>query len=970
MKEFELRQQFQGAAQTDRFAPIQAVDPTPQMRENQRTEQQNMQRTLDATLRDMQQQEDSMRLAKSMELEQLQGFSSKLMETLTTAAEGYAQNQADKYFAEGMADASKMQAMQPDYDLQEAALEQDDREYQAGVDQLEANGAPPDVVARMRGLSGWAAYGYKRGVATSYGDGYSIFVDTAFAEDNTTKLTLDGVEFTPATAQGADQKRLALSVIQSQYRRIRQLEEISPGMLNKYVMPQMRNKELQVMTAARAQETKEIQQEAKSQALTELGVAALVSTDPNNRLLQDAMDKLRRTGLTAPEAREVVFKHLLELQSVGPKMGGISEDQVNLILDSTNNYMGKSWRNAFGSELATARYEMSKQRLARDKHEDAVEQQEIDNFGDQFIESLNIRENGAPPEALVDRAIAASREQFNGRVSQRLLDLRDEGTEEAGELRDQQQAADIMIREGEFTSNVLNSPRFTRLVTDKNYQDAAELIDERYGVNCRSHLPTVRYEGDIEQAGVNAVGLTGGNAKQLAGQHGAVARAAVADLHARARQILMDPKAPEGLTWSKAYEQAVLQVEADIMNGKGIYARKGQGSQTRFVHDRFQVNPNLSSERGESELENVRATAVARGKAGLISNVGDLFTENDLAELGDPSAARGAGTLKLRRYVEYFNIQNPNDQITFDEAKSLLLGVDPAPKDEYEGTAAALKQLQLLTSPTPNRVSRVGVAGSHPPAIIREGPAGFHDATRVAQEYGTPEAIAPLAGILYQRDGMSKEYETEHARVKALADVLDGFPEVKNAKTPGEAIRAYAQVGDFDAREDADNMFVEDAYRRLKDAGIDPDVPYINKPLVEGLPFSNPAVMGAAAREFLTGNTGTSTGAHVHVKYNNHRGQHVDPSSILNRLLVDGKPIDQVFRETSGYGPRIHPVYGVPKFHNGIDFATPKNTRISVSGAEYLKTEIDPGGGGVMSIYVLPDGSEILLMHGSRANFQ
>ena len=88
-------------------------------------------------------------------------------------------------------------------------------------------------------------------------------------------------------------------------------------------------------------------------------------------------------------------------------MGGISEDQVNLILDSTNNYMGKSWRNAFGAELATARYEMSKQRLARDKHEDAVEQQEIDNFSDKFIESLNIKENGAPPETLVNQAIAA-----------------------------------------------------------------------------------------------------------------------------------------------------------------------------------------------------------------------------------------------------------------------------------------------------------------------------------------------------------------------------------------------------------------------------------------------------------------------------------------------------------------------------------------------------------------------------------
>jgi hypothetical protein len=969
MKEFELRQQFQGAAQTDRFAPIQAVDPTPQMRENQRTEQQNMQRTLDATLRDMQQQEDAMRVAKSMELEQLQGFSSKLMETLTTAAEGYAQNQADKYFAEGMADATKMQAMQPDYDLQEAALEQDDREYQAGVDQLEANGAPPDVVARMRGLSGWAAYGYKRGVATSYGDGYSVFVDTAFAEDNTTKLTLDGVEFTPATAQGADQKRLALSVIQSQYRRIRQLEEISPGMLNKYVMPQMRNKELQVMTAARAQETKEIQQEAKSQALTELGVAALVSADPNNRLLQDAMDKLRRTGLTAPEAREIVFKHLLELQSVGPNMGGISEDQVNLILDSTNNYMGKSWRNAFGSELATARYEMSKQRLARDQHEDAVEDQEVENFARDFVASLNIKENGAPPEDLINRAIKASYDRY-GRVDPLLTNLRDEGTQEAGELRDQQQAADIMIREGDFTSNVLNSPKFSRLQSVKEYVDAAELIDERYGVNGRSGIDTKIYVDGVQQAVVTAVGMTGGNAKDLAGQNALVAKAAEADLHRRARQILMDPNAPEDMTWQKAYDQALLAVEADILGKKGIYTREGAGSQSRFSNEMFRVDPNLSSERGEKEIENVRATAIARGRAGLISNVGDLFTENDLAELSDPTSARGAGTLKLRRYVEHFNLQNPNDQITFDEARSLLLGVDPPPKDEYEGTAAALKQLELLTSPTPNRVSRVGVAGSHPPAIIREGPAGFHDATRVAQEYGMPEAIAPLAGVLYQRDGMSEEYETEHARIKALADILGGFPEVKNATTPGEAIKAYALVGDFDAKEDADNMFVEDAYRRLKDAGIDPDVPYINKPLVEGLPFSNPAVMGAAAREFLTGNTGASTGPHVHVKYNNHRGQHVDPTSILNRLLVDGKPIDQVFRETSGYGPRIHPVYGVPKFHNGIDFATPKNTRISVSGAEYLKTEIDPGGGGVMSIYVLPDGSEILLMHGSRANLQ
>ena len=166
--------------------------------------------------------------------------------------------------------------------------------------------------------------------------------------------------------------------------------------------------------------------------------------------------------------------------------------------------------------------------------------------------------------------------------------------------------------------------------------------------------------------------MTGGKAKDLAGQNALVAKAAEADLHRRARQILMDPKAPEGMTWEKAYGQALLAVEADILGQKGIYTRDGAGAQSRFTNDMFRVDPKLSSERGEAEFEVLRATAQARGRAGLISNVNDLFSENDLAELGDPTSARGAGTLKLRRYVEHFNLHNPNDQITFSEARALL----------------------------------------------------------------------------------------------------------------------------------------------------------------------------------------------------------------------------------------------------------------------------------------------------------
>lgn len=39
-------------------------------------------------------------------------------------------------------------------------------------------------------------------------------------------------------------------------------------------------------------------------------------------------------------------------------------------------------------------------------------------------------------------------------------------------------------------------------------------------------------------------------------------------------------------------------------------------------------------------------------------------------------------------------------------------------------------------------------------------------------------------------------------------------------------------------------------------------------------------------------------------------------------------PVPSGYRITSGYGYRIHPVYNVPKLHDGIDINTPANTPV------------------------------------------
>ena len=128
--------------------------------------------------------------------------------------------------------------------------------------------------------------------------------------------------------------------------------------------------------------------------------------------------------------------------------------------------------------------------------------------------------------------------------------------------------------------------------------------------------------------------------------------------------------------------------------------------------------------------------------------------------------------------------------------------------------------------------------------------------------------------------------------------------------------------------------------------------------------------MGTAARKFITGNTGIGTGAHLDMRvYDPQTGSYVDPTNYQDLLTVDGGiPIRRKFAMTSGYGPRRAPVPGASTFHNGLDFATPVGTAISVRGGRFLRSYWDNGGGGVVTSYRLPDGREMRLLHGSQQN--
>ena len=118
---------------------------------------------------------------------------------------------------------------------------------------------------------------------------------------------------------------------------------------------------------------------------------------------------------------------------------------------------------------------------------------------------------------------------------------------------------------------------------------------------------------------------------------------------------------------------------------------------------------------------------------------------------------------------------------------------------------------------------------------------------------------------------------------------------------------------------------------------------------------------------FYTGNTGRSTGPHLDFRvWDVNKGGYTDPSRFTDRMMVGDKKLTDMFSVTSPYGADRGSY-----IHQGIDYATPVGTGISITGGNYLGTFNDKGGG-ITSQYGITDDDgnpyEILLMHGNKDN--
>jgi murein DD-endopeptidase MepM/ murein hydrolase activator NlpD len=961
--------QFQGSATAKGFQPLDfgsAVPAYQQYGEQQsnalRKAQELEGRNLDAVG-----QYNASRAGQ--DLKDLARFSETLSGVLMTEAKK--QNERDQEEGLNMAYMDGFSAEQvAEFDAKEAELRLADEGIQSYADAVAKQGAPFMGVQKVRELSGWKAYGYAMGMAQMAGQGYSDAMAQALAS-------------LPPGASVAE-KSAALATARGRYMTQTGLVGMNPMLSNKYAFPMMREVDAKLISGWRQQEQKEAQQLMRDEAMQPF------SADPVGTFGQTIM-ALERSGMSKGEARDFLLKQ-------------IQDPNVILAIGATPSWDGKqTWAEKYPFVFRDAHDTAMKANQARFSMYETEVEQDKKNTLNGIMQELSGRDNVTDQE--VDKILEGYQQRYGtSEIPPELANYKANLTLQARDKKEQEDVLTTMVAARTLTTAELMSGKYSKDLVIK-YMSTAQGIDKDFEAGGAAAKASTYQIKAVE----NAIKLKLGKktTDELTNPSGQLAMgSAVSSMEALAKQL---KAANPTMSWNEAYESAAREIIKDIEdpNSKKWALKPGFQGEAGFAN----FGANATSKQSVINLKQKQQVwARQAATEAVFTREGGAFSTEEVKQL----AKSGEGNLsKLSIITTMYNQKNPKNPITLDGARQLLLknyGVSAAQNfkaepDSYEQVALSSNMISLLTRPTPSRLNRVSAQGALIPAKIRQGTAGAGDVIQTAIAVGMPPQIAPLAAVQWalesgwgkyqsgknnvfgikgagttvqtQEDygnGMVtvnasfRDYNSPHESIRDYVQLMQDprYAAVQQARTPAEALRAVKAAGYA-----TDPAYVSKGLAIFKQMGIDPNVPYNPQPLTSS-PWSNPALMGTAAKKFITGNTGIGTGAHLDMRvYDPVAGDYIDPTGYQDALTVDGGiPIRRKFALTSGYGPRRAPVPGASTFHKGLDFGTPEGTAISVRGGRFLRSWWDDGGGGVVTAYRLPDGKELRLLHGSKQNLR
>lgn len=323
------------------------------------------------------------------------------LEKLSTSITQYAEQKRDEFqkkeFQRGMYVAytgGVSQQDRDDLDEQERQGEALDKQTREVANKVEQDG-DPYTAQNIRKMSAWAQYGYAVQSLQMGGAAYG----SHFAEKrSTTKINIDGEEFTYDTARTPQQRAAVSAQIRKDY--LDRFAEFNPVMAAKYMFPSIQKFEQKEAVKWSDAYAKRLQSERKTEAKDALS-AGLYSENGGEAYLNLINTRASDFG-GAGEARKAAAQMLIEMIDNEQ----ITESQVRALMAHEFDHRGMGRTTigkAFKRDFVKVELKLQQARLAKSKRAEQELTARRNEFNNNFLDLVAERDESGVP--LTDKEI-------------------------------------------------------------------------------------------------------------------------------------------------------------------------------------------------------------------------------------------------------------------------------------------------------------------------------------------------------------------------------------------------------------------------------------------------------------------------------------------------------------------------------------------------------------------------------------
>jgi soluble lytic murein transglycosylase-like protein len=757
IKPFEGNVQFQSSAQGGKFDPGTIPNPNA---------------GLAAKLGTINESFDNMRQsgvanidARSKEIQELSRFSETLGKTMMEAHGAYLKNeqeQADLLFAE---DAYGQQKAIEELNTQEQQLKALDDAHENTAAEAIKQGAPVEIVERLKQLSGARGYYYRRNAAKYAGENFQTWLQDKFLND-TREYEVEGITRPINSTEWAPQhKAFIMKKLLGEYYKESGLDQVSRGLQAKYALPQIGEAQSKMMGVFRKEYG--IQQSTVRRD----------DLDANFTVDFDLSSYLKGLSTTYDDRGAVIgfagsWQHALKHMQSMFDAGMMSEQQLQAVEKQIDPQTGKRFIDRWPTKFRLLRETLAAENRKNFSDEEAAIEMQFKQEEKALLEFFS--QNNVT-QADVE---AAENDLFKkyGKTSDALSKLKSNYTVEALDLKRINEQFENLAEQGLLTPEMVMR---TPLKVQEKWLPVAErqkkALDQ--SGNFKTQLKAI--EGIVKQAPevkVSPDGTTG------------LATLVIGELQSKFMRKVTEYMATGEMNASQAATQAMAEVNAEFSQGIKTVGNRYYVDKGTFVNI-LPKNATATARGLTSKINNIRWTLQASGRSGLESpNL--IFDQSELKQI---EKGYGKAGWSMPAEAQYWANQLNVSPFTIINSQRKALGMKELPlPGAVEATKGRISpELQALLNryPSPNRSTRaLSSMRAYVPETI---PNGYGKVIqKAAQANGIDPAI--LAGLLDVESGFNPR-SISSAGARGIAQIVPKWHPGVNPDDPIASINYAAK---------------------------------------------------------------------------------------------------------------------------------------------------------------------------------